>query len=142
MKSILNGSECIQYADGSTIYRSCKIKNIKCSNEIESDVNAVEVWSKDTNLVLNPNKTKVMVISSRQMVQYHELDSSSKVNIKCNNKNIETVKEYKLLGIITDEHFELRSDVNKILKDGYSTLQILKLLKRYAPYYLRKQLCE
>ena len=38
--------------------------------------------------------------------------------------------------------FELHSQVNKILKDGYSTLQILKLLERYAPYHIRKQLCE
>ena len=143
MKDILNGSECIQYADDSTIYRSCKIKNInKCSSEIESDLNAVEVWSKDTNLVFNPIKTKVMVISSRQMAQYHQLDSSNKVNIKCNNKNKERVKEYKPLDIILDEHFELYSHVNKILKVGYSTLRRLKLLKRYAPYYLRKQLCE
>ena len=37
MKSILNASECIQYAGDSTIYRSHKIKNInKCSNKIES----------------------------------------------------------------------------------------------------------
>ena len=61
MKSILNGSKCIQYADDPTIYRSCKINNIdKCSNEIESDLF-------DTNLIFNPSKTKVMVISSRQM---------------------------------------------------------------------------
>ena len=85
-----------------------------------------------------------MVISSRQMAQYHQLDSSNKVNIKCDNENIERVKEYKLLGIILDEHFELHSLTlhYKILKDGYSTLRILKLLKRYAPYYIRKQLCE
>ena len=38
--------------------------------------------------------------------------------------------------------FELHSQVNKILKDGYSTLRILKLLERYAPYHIRKQLCE
>ena len=121
------------------IYHNCKIKNInKCSNEIESDLNAVEVWSKDTNLVFDPNKTKVMAISSRQMAQYHQLDSSNKVNVKCNNKNIERIKEYKLLGIILDERFQLHSHVNKILKGCYSTLQILKLLKCYAPYYLRK----
>ena len=136
-------AKCIQYVDDSTIYRNCKIKNInKCSNEIESDLNEVEVWSKDTNLVFNSNKTKVMVISSRQTAKYHQLDSSNKVNIKCNNKNIERVKEFKLLDIILDEHFELRSHVNKILKDCYSTLRILKLLNRYAPYYLWKQLCE
>ena len=100
MKNIFDGSECIQYADDSTIYRHCRIKNInKCSNEIESELDAVEVWSKDTNLDFDPNKTKVIVISSRQMAQYHQLDSSSKVNIKCNNKNIERVKKYKLLDI-------------------------------------------
>ena len=100
MKNIFDGSECIQYADDSTIYRHCRIKNInKCSNEIESELDAVEVWSKDTNLDFDPNKTKVIVISSRQMVQYHQLDSSNKVNIKCNNKNIERVKKYKLLDI-------------------------------------------
>ena len=100
-------------------------------------LNAVEAWSRDTNLVFNPNKAKLMVISSRQMAQYHKLDSSKKVNIKCNNKTIERVKECKLLGIILDKHFQLHSHVDKILKDGYSTLPILKLLKRYAPYYLR-----
>ena len=47
-------------------------------------MNAVEVWSKDKNLVFNPNKTKVMVMPSRQMAQHHQLDNSNKVNIKCN----------------------------------------------------------
>ena len=74
MKNILDGSECIQYADDSTIYRRCKIKNInKCSNEIKSELNAVEVWSKDANFLtrfFNPNKTNVIVISSRQMTQH------------------------------------------------------------------------
>ena len=110
MKHILNVSECIQYADDSTIYCSCKIKNIdKRSNQIERDLKAIEVWSKGMNLVFNPNKTKLMILSSRQMAQYHQLDSFNRVNIKCNNKNIERVKEYKLLGIILDKHFELHS---------------------------------
>ena len=47
-----------------------------------------------------------------------------------------------MLGIILDEHFEPHSHVDKILKDGYSTLRILKLLKPYAPYYSQEQLCE
>ena len=73
------------------------------------------------------------------MTQYHQLDSFNKVNIKCKNKIIERVKEYKVLGIILDELFQLDSHVHKILKDGYSTLRTLRLLKRYAQYYLRKQ---
>ena len=123
---MLDGGECIQYADDATIYRRRNIKNInKSSNEIESELNAVEVWSKETNLVFNLNKTKAMVISSRQMAQYHLLDSFNKVNIKCNNKNIERVNEYKLVGKILDEHFELHTHIHKILKDGYFTLRTL-----------------
>ena len=53
---------------------------------------------------------------------------------------MERVKEYELLGIILDEHFELH--VNKILKDGYSKLRTLTQLKRYTPYYIRRQLCK
>ena len=76
------------------------------------------------------------------MAQYHQLDSPNKVNIKCDHKNIERVKEYKLLGIILEEHFEIHSHVHKLLKDGYFTLRMLKLLKRYTPCYIWKQLCE
>ena len=38
--------------------------------------------------------------------------------------------------------FELHSHVNKVLKDSYSTLRTLKLIKHYTTYYLRKQRCE
>ena len=57
------------------------------------------------------------------MAQYHQLYSSNKVNIKCNNNKIERVKEYKLLGIILDEHLELHSHVNKILKGGWNNFE-------------------
>ena len=72
----------------------------------------------------------------------HTIPRSFGVNTKSNYKNIERVKEYKLLGRIPEEYFELQFHVHKTLKDGYSTLRILKLLKRYTLYYLRKQICE
>ena len=139
LKNILDGSECVQYVDDSMIYGSCKIKNVnKCSNKIESELKPVEVRWKGMNLVFNPHKTKVMVISSRQMAQYNQLHNSHKVNIKCNNKNIERIKEYKPLCIVIDEHFVLHSHVKRILKDGYSTLRTLKLLKSFTAYYIMK----
>ena len=59
LKNILDGSECVQYVDDSMIYGSCKIKNIdKCSNEIESDLKAVEVRWKGMNLVLTRIKQR------------------------------------------------------------------------------------
>ena len=53
-----NGSECIQYAEDSTIYHSSKPKNLAiCSKKIESKLNAIETWPKDTNLDFNSTRT-------------------------------------------------------------------------------------
>ena len=47
-------SQCIQYADDSTIYKSCKAKEVaKCSSELENELKLLEQWSKNTNLVFN-----------------------------------------------------------------------------------------
>ena len=59
LKNMLDGSECVQYVDDSMIYGSCKIKNInKCSNEIESQLKAVEVRWKGMNLALTRIKQR------------------------------------------------------------------------------------
>ena len=50
------------------------------------------------------------------MAQYNQLDSSNKVNNKCDYENVERVKEYKLLSIILDEHFELHSYVKACVR--------------------------
>lgn len=55
-----------------------------------------------------------------------------KVKITGNDKSVERVK---LLRLIIYENFKLTSHVIKVLKDGYSTLQTLKLLKQYTTFY-------
>ena len=59
MTNNLSESQCIQYADDSTIYKSCKANEVtKCSSELENELKLLEQWSKNTNLVLNRKKTK------------------------------------------------------------------------------------
>ena len=54
MTNILSESQCIQYADDSTIYKSCKAKEVtKCSSELENELKLLEQWPKNTNLVFN-----------------------------------------------------------------------------------------
>ena len=55
------------------------------------------------------------------------------LKISCNNQTIERVHQYKLLGVVIDEHFELYTHVWNILKNGYSTLKILKNLNDLLP---------
>ena len=143
MTNILSESQCIQYADDSTIYGSCKAKEVtKCSSELENELKLLEQWSKNTNLVFNCKKTKSMLFSTRKMSQHHQLYNNDILKINCNNQTIERVQQYKLLGVVIDEHFELYTHVRNILKNGYSTLKIFKKLKRYTSYQTRKHLVE
>jgi len=63
-------------------------------------------------------------------------------NINCDENTIERVEQFKILGILFDEHLKLKVQLDKTLKSCYSTLAILKKLKRYTSEKLRKQLVE
>ena len=53
--------KCIEYADNSTTYHSCKTKELrKCANDIEKQLNKAATWLEDTILVFNPSKTKAI----------------------------------------------------------------------------------
>ena len=45
MINTLSESQCIPYADDSTIYKSCKAKEVtKCSSELENDLKLLGQW--------------------------------------------------------------------------------------------------
>ena len=135
-------SNCIQYADNSTLYRSCKINKKDTSiKELEKDLTSVAKWSIETNLVFNTSKIKFMLIASRQLSVRHQL-KDEQLHICCNNTGLERVTEWKLLGLTIDENLTLNNHISKILKDSYSHLSILKKLKRYTSQSVRRQLVE
>ena len=82
-----------------------------------------------------------MVILTPQMSKRHQL-KEEKINVKCNNITLERVSEWELLGITHEEHFYLDKHISKLLKDCYSSLSMLKKLKRYTTLPVRKQLTE
>ena len=142
MSSITPNSNCIQYADDLTLYRSCKInKKDTCIKELEKDLTSIAKWSIETNLVFNIGKTKLMLIASKQLLTRHKL-KDEQLQICCNNTELERVTEWKLLGLTIDENLTLNNHISKILKDSYSHLSILKKLKRYTSQSVRKQLVE
>ena len=83
-----------------------------------------------------------MLFSTRKISQHHPLSNNDILKVNCNNQTIERVQQYKLIGVVIDEHFELYTHVRNILKNRYSTLKILKKLKRYTSYQTRKRLFE
>ena len=132
----------LQYADDSTLYRSCKLnKKDACIKELEKDLTSTAKWLIETNLVFNTSKTKFMFISSNQLSARHKL-KDEQLQICGNNTELERVAEWKLLGLTIDENLTLNNHISKMLKDSYSHLSILKKLKRYTSQYVCKQLVE
>ena len=114
----------------------------KCFSKLENELKLLEQWSKNTKLVFNCKKTKSMLFSTHKMSQHHQLYNNNILKISCKNQTIERVQQYKLLGVVIDEHFELYTHIRNIFKNGYSTLKMLKKLKRYTYHQTRKHLVE
>lgn len=133
-------AKCVQYADDTSIYRHTKPMAFEiCSNEINSDINEIEIWSHDSNLIFNATKTKSMLFATKQMARRHDFDFKIKSN---DGKLIERVPTFKLLGVTFSEDMTWNNHVKNISAKAYGTFKSLTLLKRYLPYKLRKQLAE
>ena len=133
-------AECVQYADDTSIYRHSTPKEFEnCLNQMNSDINAIQKWSKESNLIFNDKKTKSMLFSTRRMSQRHQFNLKIESN---NGVDIERVSSFKLLGITFSEDLTWNNHVKKATSSSYATLKSLGLLKRFLPYHLRKQLAE
>ena len=122
MSSITPNSNYIQYADDSTLYRSCKINQTDtCIKELEKDLTSIAKWSTETHLAFNTGKTKFMLIASKQLSVRHKL-KDEQLHFCCNNTALERVTERELLGLTIDENLMLKNHISKILKDSYSHL--------------------
>jgi hypothetical protein len=90
--------ECHMLADDTTLQTQSS-----CITEAESNLQSalddVSAWCKANKMLLNPTKSKSMVKATRQKHQ----NSSFKMNLSVNDKYINQVTEYRLLGVTIDE---------------------------------------
>ena len=53
-------TNCLQYADDTNLYSHCKPKDIaSCCKEMEKNIKQITSWSRDNNLIFNPEKQNV-----------------------------------------------------------------------------------
>ena len=98
--------KCFQYADDTTIYDNAKISDLNsCRNTIHQSINKLSVWSKESTLAFNNDKTKVMILSTPQMSRVHHLDEYDP-NIAVSGYKLERIKSCKLLGVDINEHLK------------------------------------
>lgn len=127
----LDKAEIFAYADDLAIITQNQVlKNAE--EDMQCTVNQVVKWAHDKGLIINTTKTKAMHIAPH-MTKSHILN----VHIPdkpCNPeqpsfKKIETVKEFKYLGIILDENLNWKKHID------YIRTKIRKI--SYAMYHLK-----
>ena len=99
---------CAQYTDDTSLYTHCAVRELESTtcNSNES-LTKLGSWSKDSNLALNPNKTKFMVLFTQQTSSHHKLADRAP-NLAVGDNSLERVESTKLLGV--DIHSNLKWD--------------------------------
>ena len=142
---IVDNTSCnsLQYADDTTLYQHCKLKNLQnCIEKLESNLQTVSDWALQNSLVFNDDKTKYMLFSSIQLSKRHNLNPPDKCKLIHNNEPVERLNSTKILVVQFDENLTWITHANNLIKSSHATLRSLRRFKRFTPYKVRKGLAE
>ena len=77
-----------QYADDTTLYVHCKPSNLESyKRDLNNSLCNLEEWSSNANLVISSSKTKMMVLSTKQLSSAHAIEHLH-MKIAVNNENM------------------------------------------------------
>ena len=121
------------FADDGTLHVADK--EIKVINsELQHSLEEISEWCTLNDMVLNPNKTESMIISTRQKNQLEPL----LLNIVVNGISVKQVNKHKLLGVIVDNGLSWQYHIDMTCKTLSRHLYLLSQLKYITDEYTRK----
>ena len=134
--------ECVQYADDTSLYSHFNVKELD-SRAVDMNKTLVSItnWSQDSNLALNPGKTKCMLFSTPQMSSYHSL-AERPIHLSVGDKPLERVHSTKLLGVHMTDTLKWDDHVKHLASSCYGVLAALRKIKNFTNYHLRKHFVE
>lgn len=121
------------YADDSTMHLSGKCFQT-LQSLVQEDLNNVEQWCGDNNMFINPNKTKYMVIGTKNKVAPYYNESVLRIE----NEMIQISSCEKLLGIKIDPSLTWTSQIEVICSKISSRLYLLLKIKKFLNLDARK----
>ena len=120
------------YADDLQIYVTTDVNDIaKAINLVNSNLHKISSWSKSFGLTINPKKSQVCFLGSRQ--QLSKLNFPSYPPIIFDNCKLECSNTVKNLGIKVDSTFSWASHISELSRKMYYTMGRLKRWKNLLP---------
>ena len=118
---------CEMFADDSSLHTtSTDIKVIETN--LQKELSNVDRWCSENKMAIHPQKTKSMVISSRQKHQRAPLT----LNLVLGTHTVEQVETHKVLGVTIDNELRWQPHITNICKLVASNIHILGKLKTYV----------
>ena len=115
------------FADDASIYSmDSKMQNI--NNSLQDSLNKASIWCNMNSMVIHPDKTKCMIITTRQKRQIAPLNLSLKIG----STIIKQVKQHKMLGIIIDSDLNWNQQIETLIKRISRSIFLLTKLKKYT----------
>ena len=118
------------YADDTQLYYSCKCENVnETIKDINGDLDRISKFSKTNCLRLNAEKSKFIIIGSRQNLK--KLKNTQLEPIRIDNNIIEREYEVKNLGVTIDEELTWTRHVNLSIARAYGKLKQVSRFKNF-----------
>ena len=118
---------CDIFADDNSIHTHDKNLDVINTN-LQEGLNRINDWCIRNKMMLNPAKTKAMILATRQKHQLKPLC----LNLSLGNSKIQQVEYHKVLGVIIDQKFTWEHHINHICKTIARNVYLLKLLSNYV----------
>lgn len=107
--------------------------------DINQDLEQVSQWPTSNSLVLNPLKSKYMLIGTKLgLVKLRD----QHINIKVKGESVECVTEAKNLGLTLDSHLRFETHVAESVRHSLYRLRLLYRIRPYLSEEVRITLCE
>jgi hypothetical protein len=124
---------CDLFADDTSLHsHASNIASIQTS--LQLSLNDVSDWCRRNRMAIHPQKTKCMVITSRQKHQTNKFALSLSID----SNKIDQVHEHRVLGVVLDEELKWQSHIDSVNKKVARSLFLLSKLKPFLDSDARK----
>ena len=130
MDQCLHNCSAGMYADDTTFYLKEK-STIILNTEIEEDMANVSKWCKNNRMVINENKTRSMLVGSKQRPSSLP---HAELTIEIDGIPIQNVCCEKILGVKIDNTLSWNEQVDYICKTITTRLALLRRIKPYIDH--------
>jgi hypothetical protein len=128
------------YADDLQLYLSFKPNDtLTALNRINEDLEAVEDWAITNCLVMNPLKSKFLVLGSENQIK--NINNFNPV-VKIRDSDIAQVTEARNLGVLMDNRLRFHNHVLEVVKSCYYRLKVLYQIRKFLDVDVRVRLSE